>query len=75
MTQLDERFRYHGVCCLGGRAEVKMGGGAREGDATALPSQMRYKPDVYGEQLAGSMCVRLVELQPSQQGWFRCQTE
>jgi hypothetical protein len=44
-----------------------MGGGAREGDATALPSQMRYKPDVYGEQLAGSMCVRLVELQPSQQ--------
>ena len=54
---------------------VEMGGGAREGDATALPSQMRYKPDVYGEQLAGSMCVRLVELQPSQQGWFRCQTE
>ena len=50
-----------------GRAEVKMGGGAREGDATALPSQMRYKPDVYGEQLAGSMCVRLVEIQPSQQ--------
>ena len=63
-----------------GRAEVKMGGGAREGDATALPSQMRCKPDVYGEQLAGSMCVRLVELQPllhcsSQQGWFRSQTE